>query len=82
MKYDIARDMMALLANLQRDPKIKPEAYEGRDFYRLRHDEITQKIEEETAKTPEEWFHKFNERFKDVDGSKRRTGKTGGPNNG
>jgi hypothetical protein len=69
---------MALMANLHRDPK-KTQPYEGKQFYRLSYEDITDQIEEKL--TGEEWFNKFKERYKEADG-KRRSGEAGGTNNG
>lgn len=58
---------MALLGNVNRDPKQNPTPFKGSDFYKLSYDEIT----EDVKVTGEMMFERLNERFKNIPIRKR-----------
>ncbi len=56
---ELERNSMALLANINRDPK-KSAPYTGKDFYTLSYDEVV----EESKMTGEQMYDLLSERFK------------------
>lgn len=57
---ELERGTMALYANLHRDPIAYPEPYEGKHFYKLSYDEISEGV----RVTGEIMFKLMSDRFK------------------